>query len=126
MTVTNWTCLGVWHQSWDAPELVVQAQMMKGSPEWQTKIISSLDSDGTQEGNLENMLTSRPRRIFRQENRWSVTLETPEGFLRDPDMEANIWHQTICLQESFRESSEQGPEQVSRTWIQKLQKKDMT
>ena len=30
------------------------------------------------------------RRIFRQENRWNVTLETPECFLRKSDMEANI------------------------------------
>jgi len=42
------------------------------------KIISSLDSDALM------------RRIFRQENRWSITLETPECFLRKSDIEANI------------------------------------
>lgn len=64
---------------------------MKGSPRWERIIISSLDSDWRQEDNLEKILTSRSaRRISRQENRWSTTLENPEGFLKNPDVWAHI------------------------------------
>lgn len=46
---------------------------------------------GDQEGNPEKLLTSRsPKRVARQENRWSTTLENPEASLINPDMEANI------------------------------------